>query len=931
MIFPNEAKKFGPQPTHYIAGFGRGAIGFTTRSDIGPPRLTPDPPAFGAPPSGYVPGLGRGAQAFSKDDVGASTENDREIEDYSDAKYDEWSGYAGSLFAFGDYDDEDKEADEIYTMIDKHMDMRRKQRREKKAKEELEKLRAERPSIGQQFAGLKKELCKLKVEDWLNIPEIGDYSVKKVKREKYLPVPDKLILSAAQEGDTLSSINTKDGTQSVVTNTNLNDVGEARGTVLSLKLDKLSDSVSGRSNVDAKGYLTDLNSLPTHDSAEIGDYKKARILLKSVINTNPKNPAGWIAAARIEELDGKLLTARNVLSQGLQNCPESEDLWLEAIRLETPEKSKALLGKAVASLPKSVKLWLEAANKENEKPAKAKVLKRALEHVPNSIRLWRELIELEGEVEAKTLLHKAVECVPHCLEMWLALAKLESYDNAKVILNRARQSLPTEHSIWVHAAQLEESQGREKAVIEGVIKRGLMILQQNGFKVKREEWLNDAVVAEKSGNVLTCGGIVKATIGEGLDDEDKERVWMEEAEQHEGRENFVTARAIYSQALECFKENKEIWVKAINFECRYVAKDEKQGEYLDELLQKAIKQCPKEPIFWLMSAKRKWQQGDIAAARVILNEASSAILNNEEIYLASAKLEKELGELDKARKWLSKAREKCSNCVKVWLRSIKLEREQKNLEAAWELASETTKKFSNIDKAWIYAAEIKAEQQLFPEAREIFEKATETIKTSSKLWISYIEFECRLKNFPRARSILETAKVRIKKNVELWLACINLERQAGNLEGALYFIAKGLQDLPDCGELWALAIELEPKTTRKTKIVAALKCCDNNPLVLTSVGKLFWKEKKLDKAKRWVERAIALKPKLGDAWVYYVKICEEMGEGKEKVMEIWKKCEENQPKLGEIWKRFSGGNRKSGEVLRLALEFVGKGEENGNI
>ena len=35
--------------------------------------------------------------------------------------------------------------------------------------------------------------------------------------------------------------------------------------------------------------------------------------MKSVIHSNPKNPDGWIAAARIEELDGKLKEARNLL------------------------------------------------------------------------------------------------------------------------------------------------------------------------------------------------------------------------------------------------------------------------------------------------------------------------------------------------------------------------------------------------------------------------------------------------------------------------------------------------------------------------------------------------------------------------------------------------------------------------------------------
>ena len=43
----------------------------------------------------------------------------------------------------------------------------------------------------------------------------------------------------------------------------------------------------------------------TSDS-EIADIKKARLLLKSVITTNPRHAPGWIAAARLEELAGTM-------------------------------------------------------------------------------------------------------------------------------------------------------------------------------------------------------------------------------------------------------------------------------------------------------------------------------------------------------------------------------------------------------------------------------------------------------------------------------------------------------------------------------------------------------------------------------------------------------------------------------------------------
>ena len=50
-----------------------------------------------------------------------------------------------------------------------------------------------------------------------------------------------------------------------------------------------SDSVSGQTVVDPKGYLTDLNSLMPRSAGDIGDVKKGRMLLQNVRATNPKH------------------------------------------------------------------------------------------------------------------------------------------------------------------------------------------------------------------------------------------------------------------------------------------------------------------------------------------------------------------------------------------------------------------------------------------------------------------------------------------------------------------------------------------------------------------------------------------------------------------------------------------------------------------
>lgn len=67
--------------------------------------------------------------------------------------------------------------------------------------------------------------------------------------------------------------------------------------------------------------------------AEIGDIKRARMLFDSLVKSNPKHAPGWIAAACLEEHAGRMVAARKIIKAGCENCPKSEDVWLEAARL----------------------------------------------------------------------------------------------------------------------------------------------------------------------------------------------------------------------------------------------------------------------------------------------------------------------------------------------------------------------------------------------------------------------------------------------------------------------------------------------------------------------------------------------------------------------------------------------------------------------
>jgi len=76
-----------------------------------------------------------------------------------------------------------------------------------------------------------------------------------------------------------------------------------------------------------------LDSQVIKTEAEIGDIKRARMLFDSLIKSNPKHAPGWIAAAALEEHAGRMVAARKLIKQGCDQCPKSEDVWLEAARL----------------------------------------------------------------------------------------------------------------------------------------------------------------------------------------------------------------------------------------------------------------------------------------------------------------------------------------------------------------------------------------------------------------------------------------------------------------------------------------------------------------------------------------------------------------------------------------------------------------------
>lgn len=82
-------------------------------------------------------------------------------------------------------------------------------------------------------------------------------------------------------------------------------------------------------------------------------------------------------------------------------------------------------------------------------------------------------------------------------------------------------------------------------IISTVLSKAIKVLAKNGVKIVRDEWLAEAELAEKSENYQTCFALVRACVGYNVNDEEREKIWLEDAELFEKRNSIFTARAIY--------------------------------------------------------------------------------------------------------------------------------------------------------------------------------------------------------------------------------------------------------------------------------------------------------------------------------------------------------------------------------------------------
>ena len=906
-------------PENYVAGLGRGATGFTTRSDLGPAREGPSEDQIKEALAKRAAQLGLGQDGKKGDDE-------------DDDKFQDPENEVG-LFSGGIYDKEDEEADRIWDWVEERMD-RRKRQREEREKAEQEEHERKHPKIQEQFSDLKRALETVTDEEWANLPEVGDLTgknrrSKQALRQRFYAVPDS-VLAAARDSTEMTTTVTDDGMASSAngdktdgTMTNFAQIGAARDKVLKSRLEQASrssgDATNGSStSIDPQGYITNLNKMQMNEAqAQVGDINRVRELLQSVVKTNPNNALGWIAAARLEELAGKIVAARKTIDQGCIKCPKSEDAWLENIRLNhESQNAKIIARRAIEANNRSVRLWVEAMRLEIIPSNKKRVIRQALDHIPESEALWKEAVNLEENVDdAKLMLAKATELIPLSVDLWLALARLETPENAQKVLNRARKAVPTSYEIWIAAARLMEQLGQ--ASKGNVMTTAVRVLAKESAMPKREEWLAEAEKCEDEGAILTCQNIIHATLGWGLDeDDDRKDTWTEDARGSINRGKYGTARAIYAYAIRVFYNSRTLRMAAADLERNHGTK-----ETLWEVLEQAVEACPTSEDLWMMLAKEKWQAGEVDAARLVLKRAFNKNPNNEDIWLAAVKLESESDNPEQARKLLEIARDQAPT-DRVWMKSVVFERVQGNTEAALDLVLQALQLFPASAKLWMLKGQIYKDLDKLGQAREAFATGVKAVPKSVPLWLLYSRLEENAGLTVKARSVLDRARLAVPKDARLWCESVRLERRAGNMSQAKSLMAKAQHEMPKSGLLWVEQIwHLEPRTQRKPRSLEAIKKVDSDPLLFVGVARIFWADRKLDKAQSWFEKALVLDADCGDSWAWYYRfLCQHGTE--EKRAEVVSKCVLNEPSHGEVWQAVAKDPKNARKGVEEILKLV---------
>jgi len=317
---------------------------------------------------------------------------------------------------------------------------------------------------------------------------------------------------------------------------------------------------------------------------------EARQWYANVLQLQPTASQGWLEYAKLEEECGKLIRCRELLMQGLFNCPGNESLLVKALkheeRMGNLKGARGLLARLKDEpLEKTWRILLEGglleARSGNVQVAR-EVFKFLLKHVPWYGPVFNEAFRFEERYEehqrAAAIVEKGLLENPRYGPLWFSALRVcerqlidsksesgPSSEKLQSTVDRALASVPKElvWKVYFEAAQIEERLGE----VERCRKAYALAATNCPENLRWKVWIGGARTELSVNNVASARKLLKRA-ADAAPRKVRAAVLLECSRLEEYLGNVETARAILKKAQKETKHEWRVFLESVLLEIR---------------------------------------------------------------------------------------------------------------------------------------------------------------------------------------------------------------------------------------------------------------------------------------------------------------------------------------------------------------------------
>jgi tetratricopeptide (TPR) repeat protein len=509
------------------------------------------------------------------------------------------------------------------------------------------------------------------------------------------------------------------------------------------------------------------------------------------------------------------------------------------------------------------------------------LLGRAVECCQHSTDLWLALAHLETYENARKVLNRARKAIPTERQVWIAAARLEETAgnavNVKRIIQTGVESLRANmveinRDHWLEDAEKCDQSGSVEtcqAIVETVLDVGV------DEEDRMDTWMEDADRCIKNGAYNCARAIFAHTLQSGNHKMDAD-LWLKVAffeREHGTRESL---EAHLQQAVQYCPKSETLWLMG--------AKSAWMGGDLDkarEILERAFAANKDSEEMWLAAVKLESENNEHELARNVLIRARE-MANTPRVWVKSVRLEWVLGNLEAALSLVTEGIRLHATEAKLWMMHGQILDQQGHTDQAREIYGEGVKKLPQSVPLWLLAARLETRSGKLTRARAILARARTKNPKNDVLWMESVRVEQQAGS-PQVADSLMAQAMQVGGNVDgvggwwgnggekrrlqkggahvsslvcrrLSHLCVRFNRMCpgpvccGANTFSWFPSRKGEQKGARCsGALSGTFCVTHAHNQHPCPLISidALKQCENSPLVLLAVAKLFLSERKV--------------------------------------------------------------------------------------